>query len=816
MADDQFQIPDHLSDLRVRPVTPPDNPLQNVQALVTMYGPNGTAEQVPRAEAAKYGQQGYTLTPKTEFEKSHEGGGAVAALKEFVPEQPTTLKGAVKQGFESSTGMLVPLVETIKNAPGNIKAGAASASEVSPPDPISQVTSKVIGGLTGAVGPVVSMDPQAARAKAERGDTSGILTQAAVPTAMAVAGPLAREVGGLRVGEGINPEAGAVDPSGKFRGLRVRVVNASGESAASQEAINRAASEKSQGIQRVSIDTRSGKEMPLFGPDAVDAKPSTPYHTIVQRGPQGDTILAEGDKARPLPSQSETKVSQTGKPATEENVPERYDLGEIDEEVPKKPEFKEWFGDSKITDESGKPLRVYHGTRASEDFEKFSTDGPPYDDEGNSLTSSSGDPNAYMGAHFAKEPEVAGKFAAGSERWMKGRYSGEAEKPRVIPAYLKLENPIHFANEDALQDFVYEGKMEGYHGDALLEEAMRADGIEPETEESDAWLEKYDNDVDFRKEQNRWIFENVTSDSDAGDTAVVDAAADFGRDAKNRLQKMGHDGVSYKNKIEGGTGYIAFDEDQIRHALTEGPKPEAKTSPKSIIESQGLVYKGELSPGSGVHMMEHPDHPGKTAAMKEADLTPDKVREKMGAKLKEFGTEEKKNLPDVGENSTRDLSHFTDTLHHDTNVYNALAMIPGGGVSSGIGDLYFSNTPELATGQGGQTGVRLEFDSKGIKGQVNRSKPMWEPAYKQGSAEFRSRYNDQKTLQNNLKAVEIRKDLKSSKGEAMRLKDTLARLEKQGWKKTTTEDGVRYERPAGKSSELPQEDKEKALAGLSK
>jgi hypothetical protein len=76
-------------------------------------------------------------------------------------------------------------------------------------------------------------------------------------------------------------------------------LNASGESAASQEAINRAASEKAQGVKRFRIDSRSGKETPLFGPDAVDAKPG-PYDYIVSRDSKGQTVLDMGRSAFPL------------------------------------------------------------------------------------------------------------------------------------------------------------------------------------------------------------------------------------------------------------------------------------------------------------------------------------------------------------------------------------------------------------------------------------------------------------------------------------------------------------------------------------
>jgi hypothetical protein len=74
--------------------------------------------------------------------------------------------------------------------------------------------------------------------------------------------------------------------------------NASGESAASLEAQNRARGEKARGIGRVKIDTRSGQEIPLRGVDAVDVK-AGPYDEIVMRDKEGnETVLDRGAKAR--------------------------------------------------------------------------------------------------------------------------------------------------------------------------------------------------------------------------------------------------------------------------------------------------------------------------------------------------------------------------------------------------------------------------------------------------------------------------------------------------------------------------------------
>lgn len=59
-------------------------------------------------------------------------------------------------------------------------------------------------------------------------------------------------------------------------------------------------------------------------------------------------------------------------------------------------------------------------------------------------------------------------------------------------------------------------------------------------------------------------------------------------------------------------------------------------TPKEIIESQGLTYKGEAAKGSGVHMFEDPKHSGQTAALKTEDITPKNVKEHMAVKLRMF------------------------------------------------------------------------------------------------------------------------------------------------------------------------------------
>lgn len=85
------------------------------------------------------------------------------------------------------------------------------------------------------------------------------------------------------------------------------------------------------------------------------------------------------------------------------------------------PEFRAWFGDSKVVDETGAPLRVYHGT--GKDFPAF--------DAGQIER-----PGFGYGFHFAEDAPVANFYA---EQWQSGeRQSGD----NVLPVHLSIRNPF--------------------------------------------------------------------------------------------------------------------------------------------------------------------------------------------------------------------------------------------------------------------------------------------------------------------------------------------------------------------------------------
>ena len=121
---------------------------------------------------------------------------------------------------------------------------------------------------------------------------------------------------------------------------------------------------------------------------------------------------------------------------------ERFNEGSDDIRFRKQtetPEFKRWFGDSKVVDAEGKPLVVYHGT-GSTDIESFRPEGGRDGEWQKALSyfkaaQANNDRYGYMsfrsGTFFSPDPEYAGNYASEG--------SGV-----LYPVYIKAKNPVYF------------------------------------------------------------------------------------------------------------------------------------------------------------------------------------------------------------------------------------------------------------------------------------------------------------------------------------------------------------------------------------
>ena len=137
-------------------------------------------------------------------------------------------------------------------------------------------------------------------------------------------------------------------------------------------------------------------------------------------------------------------------------------VGGLEQGAIESPEFRNWFGESKVVDDHGKPLVVYHGTRG--DFDTFDAGR-----QGQSDFGASG-----RGFYFSQDPGTANVYAT---------LSPADGAPNIVPVYLKLENPLGLGamlpqNEEQSRALTEAAKEAGHDGivvrgaDGVLDEVV--------------------------------------------------------------------------------------------------------------------------------------------------------------------------------------------------------------------------------------------------------------------------------------------------------------------------------------------------------
>lgn len=126
------------------------------------------------------------------------------------------------------------------------------------------------------------------------------------------------------------------------------------------------------------------------------------------------------------------------------------------------PEFKAWFGNSKVVDENGRPARLYHGTSKDQDFSSFRA--------GN------------RGIFLADSAEEASMYAMDNESmgfkpgpgWTMERTNTAS---RVMPLYARIENPYVPSSEEFEQYRLTENYAKAQREMAANAKAAGYDGI---------------------------------------------------------------------------------------------------------------------------------------------------------------------------------------------------------------------------------------------------------------------------------------------------------------------------------------------------
>jgi hypothetical protein len=187
-----------------------------------------------------------------------------------------------------------------------------------------------------------------------------------------------------------------------------------------------------------------------------------------------------------------------------------------------------------------------------------------------------------------------------------------------------------------------------------------------------------------------------------------------------------------------------------------------------------------------------------------------------GEQLAEPAPSAAQQVPMLGERGGV-MSTFS-LAYREMSPYAALEFIsPASSSDMTMKEVFLASTPELATGQGDNKGVRVELETSGLNLKKATSKPgMAFSAAVGGGQEFVARLNDQEAYQNAVKAFEFTKDI--AKMPQGRVIISVAKgLEAKGWKRTEANGVTRMERPSeqgGIMSTFSLEDVTFAITGI--
>lgn len=193
--------------------------------------------------------------------------------------------------------------------------------------------------------------------------------------------------------------------------------------------------------------------------------------------------------------------------------------------------FKRWFGDSKVVDENGEPMVVYHGTNS--DITKF---------DASAIGSNSGNTGFLgKGFYFSRSPSIASGYAGSTRPGGSGTEWARTDGGNVMPVYLSLQNPLNISGKKAKV-----GGREGPLGRDIVEVLKKTLPKEVDIAFND-WQEYY----------AEGIFDDLASANEAY------PGADVGGKFRAALEALGYDGVLFGN----GKEIVAFRPNQIKSAI---------------------------------------------------------------------------------------------------------------------------------------------------------------------------------------------------------------------------------------------------------
>lgn len=210
------------------------------------------------------------------------------------------------------------------------------------------------------------------------------------------------------------------------------------------------------------------------------------------------------------------------------------------------------------------------------------------------------------------------------------------------------------------------------------------------------------------------------------------------------------------------------------------------TLPRRAIEnSQNALDTGNYNPGPALEAATLPMGTGAIAG----------VPVRAGEQLLGSGIVRK--LP--SDNYLGPISKHTDTLYREMAPSEALMDLPtsvsyGGGGPGGVQRKYYADHPDLALGQGGNRGVRVQYDAEPFEGIINSKKPAWDLSFQNGMGEYVAAPRPGSNIRNAVRSFEI-DPATLSRVEGAQYQRLLTNLGDLGWKIERTRGKISAFRP---------------------
>jgi len=194
--------------------------------------------------------------------------------------------------------------------------------------------------------------------------------------------------------------------------------------------------------------------------------------------------------------------------------------------------FKKWFGDSKVVDEDGKPLVVYHGSE--ENFNIFDRE---------KLGAKSMDIMSYLGFHFTPNKEMAERLLVRADA-------------DIMPVYLNIQNPYTTKESEIVKEaLLFAKKNNKIPSKVNLDKILK---------------------MPYFSQDGKSIINILSDDASKvyyDETPLIDYK-DITMDYLEYLKDQGFDGIKYINEIEWADenryDYIAFEPEQIKSINNRG------------------------------------------------------------------------------------------------------------------------------------------------------------------------------------------------------------------------------------------------------